>query len=479
VTDAVAAAPAAAVEYEVRRSVPVVLPFLARVVSWPLAFAWIAAGLTWRCLAWGWGLLPGGVRTALVGVVGQVVVAGALAVVVTWFVWGVGRDPSRADVRWAVFWCFLLVVGALALSWVVWRRIGAASGVPAGTDSPGQRLRSFAVEGARYLVFLGDRIPPITGEIRDPDASAGPWHEARRRLRNGRLAMASWIGIVLYLYAGVAAQAGWIATDYHERSEAAASYAPPDGLGGDQPLGRDIFGRNVLDIGLRGITTALWIGVVAALLSAVIGMVLGAVAGYFGRWVDDLIVWLFTTLESIPYLLLLLAFSFIFKKNEDIRDWYNGSFLKESLDVSLGLFTIILAIGLTSWVGICRQVRGEFIRHRDRDYVTAARAIGVPTSRVMFRHIMPNVFYVVLISFSLLFITAIKFEVILSFLGLGLEPREASWGAMISQAKLELLRDPWVWWQLTTATVLMFGLILCVNLFTDALRDALDPRLRQ
>jgi peptide/nickel transport system permease protein len=139
---------------------------------------------------------------------------------------------------------------------------------------------------------------------------------------------------------------------------------------------------------------------------------------------------------------------------------------------------MIFTIGVTSWVGICRSVRGEFIRQRDRDYVTAARAVGIPTRRIVFRHVLPNTFHLVLVSFSLLFIGAIKFEVILSFLGLGLEPGEASWGSMISQAKLELLRTPSVWWQLTTATVFMFGLVLCVNLFADALRDALDPRLK-
>jgi peptide/nickel transport system permease protein len=135
-------------------------------------------------------------------------------------------------------------------------------------------------------------------------------------------------------------------------------------------------------------------------------------------------------------------------------------------------------MGLTSWVGVCRTVRAEFIRQRDRDYVTAARALGLPTSNILFKQILPNVFHLVLVSFSLLLVSAIKFEVILSFLGLGLDPEEASWGSMISQAKLELLREPSVWWQLTTATVFMFGLVLFVTLFAAALRDALDPRLK-
>ena len=135
-------------------------------------------------------------------------------------------------------------------------------------------------------------------------------------------------------------------------------------------------------------------------------------------------------------------------------------------------------IGLTRWTGVCRQVRGEFIRQRDLDYVTAARALGVPTRRIIFRHVFPNVMHLVLISFSLLFIGAIKYEVVLTFLGVGVGAGEASWGAMINEAKLELVSEPTKWWQLTAATLMLFGLVLCVNLFVDALRDALDPRLR-
>jgi peptide/nickel transport system permease protein len=175
----------------------------------------------------------------------------------------------------------------------------------------------------------------------------------------------------------------------------------------------------------------------------------------------------------------MLSFGYVFKKNEDFRAFWEGSFLHRGLGFSVGLFTIVLAVGLTYWVGVCRVVRGEFIRLRDREFVLAARALGVPSRRIVWRHVTPNVAHLVLISFSLLFLAAIASEVILSFLGVGLdEGEEASWGQMISQAKLELLRGQPVWWQITSATVAMFGLLLCVNLFTDALRDALDPRLR-
>jgi peptide/nickel transport system permease protein len=382
------------------RPTSVVLPFVARVLSWPYALGYVALGLVWRTVA---ALLRGGAR------------------------------------------------GARA------------------------RLASFARGGVRYLAFESDELPAWTGRARGEGESHGPWYEAKRRLKKSRLAMLAWIGIVVYLTMGVAAQAGW--TGDHRDQDRNAVYVHPQGFG-EYPLGTDILGRDVLTLAVGGTATALWIGAVAALVSCVIGAALGAVAGYFGRWVDDATVWLYTTFESIPHLLLLLAFAFVLKKNEDLRAWYSESWFQEGLGISLGLFTIVLTIGLTSWVGVCRMVRGEFIRLRDRDYVTAARALGIPTRRTIFRHVFPNVFHLVLISYSLLFVGAVKFEVILSFLGLGVDSGDASWGSMISQARLELIRPDPVWWQLTTATVFMFGLVLCVSLFADALRDALDPRLR-
>ena len=339
------------------------------------------------------------------------------------------------------------------------------------------RHRGYVAAAARYLAFRSDAVPPFSG--RGVDAgSRGPWNEAKHRLKKSRVAMLSWIGIALYLYVGVAAQAGW--TGDFQVQDRDHSYAKPDAFGAwNHPLGADLLGRDVLRVALRGTSTALWIGFFAALLSSAIGAVLGALAGYFGRWVDVAIVWLYTTVESVPYILLILAFGYVFKANTDLQQWYAESFLRTGLGVSMGLFVIVLAVGLTSWVGVCRTVRGEFLRLRERDYVTAARAIGVSTRRTIFRHVFPNAFHLVLVSYSLLFVNAIKFEAILTFLGIGVDEGEASWGQMIAQARVELIRypDP-VWWQLTTATVFMFGLVLCVNLFADALRDALDPRLR-
>lgn len=346
-------------------------------------------------------------------------------------------------------------------------------GLPEGARRLATSLRS----GARYLGFVSDEVPRWDGTARQPGESPGPWHEARRRLTRSRIAVLAWCGLALYLMVGIAAQAGWVGQGY-DVADKSAVYEPPGWFAGPWFLGTDYIGHSVGAMALRGTAVALWVGTFAAVVSCLIGGVLGALAGFFGRWVDDLIVWLYTTLESIPEMLLILAAAYVFKANEGLREAYAASFLAQGLGLSMGLFTIIVVIGLTSWTGVCRQVRGEFIRQRDLDYVTAAQALGVPTRRVIFRHVFPNVMHLVLISFSLLFIGAIKYEVVLTFLGVGVEPGEASWGQMISQAKLELVSEPTKWWQLTAATAMLFGLVLCVNLFVDALRDALDPRLR-
>ncbi len=377
-------------------------------------------------------------------------------------------------------WPLALIGWLVGLLWrafgLLWALIRHGTHPDDGLPEGARRWKAFAVGGLRYLGFQSDEFPPFHGRVRRAGESHGPWWEAKRRLKKSHVAMLSVIIFVLYIHVGLLAQVGVIASDFRETTKG-SEFASPGKEG--FALGADQLGRDVLSIALRGATTALWIGLFAAMLSSFIGMGLGALAGYFGGWVDDLIVWAYTTLSAIPYLLLLMAFSFVFRNNEGVTLWYRESFLYEDWNVSMGLFTIILAIGLTSWVSTCRIVRAEFIKHRDRDYVLAALAMGLPTRRVIFRHVLPNVFHLVLITFSLLFIGAIKFEVILSFLGLGLEPSEASWGNMISAGAGELLRADTVWWGITTATVFLFGLVLSVNLFADALRDALDPRLRK
>ncbi|MGE0193222.1 MAG: ABC transporter permease [Planctomycetota bacterium] len=381
----------------------------------------------------------------------------------------------------------LMALGSLLVRAIVYPLAAGNEDLQRASD-PG----AYAKAAGSYLGFQTPAPPPLWGPVPAPGAPLGPWQQASRRLQKSHVAMASMVLFLLYVYVGIAAQAGWIASGYAatrrgmEHLEPGTEYAksqdnePARKLASSEvpTLGTDFQGRDVLSLTLRGTTTALWIGLFAATLSCFIGVLLGAVAGFFGGWVDDLVVWLYTTISSIPYLLLLLAFAYVFRQQPELKDWFNASFFRTSLDLSLGLFQIIIAVGLTSWVGICRVVRGEIIKLRELEYVTAGRSLGLPTSRLLFKHVLPNAFHLVLVSFSLLFISAIKFEVVLSFLGLGLEPEEASWGAMIRQGAQELIRTPSVWWQITAATVAMFGLVLAVNLLADAMRDALDPRLK-
>ena len=213
----------------------------------------------------------------------------------------------------------------------------------------------------------------------------------------------------------------------------------------------------------------------ASILSLGIGVSLGIIAGYFGGWIDEIITWLFTTVSSIPWVLLMIAMVYALKGTT--FPWFTLQHLRPRFIWTEAdpLLLIILALGLTDWVGICRLIRAEVIKHRDRDYVHAARAAGVGTRRILFRHILPNVFHLVIITFSLGAVAYVQAEVVLTFLGLGISDRP-SWGRMIDDAKLELLRG--VWWQAVAATVAIGILCLALNLLGDALRDALDPRLR-
>jgi peptide/nickel transport system permease protein len=228
-----------------------------------------------------------------------------------------------------------------------------------------------------------------------------------------------------------------------------ASHLPPDGrfwLGTDF-LGRDVFARV-----LHGARTSFVVGLVASAIAIPIGVALGAAAGYFGGWIDRAVVWLFTVVTSVPQILLLTSLSFVLGR---------------------GLGAIYAAVGLTSWVGICRLIRAEVARIKSADYVAAARALGAGRERLLTRHILPNAAHLVVVDFSLRFVYAIKSEAILSYLGLGAQG-EPSWGVMIADARLELVRG--VWWQLAGATGAMFLLVLALNLLGDHLRDRFDPR---
>ncbi len=275
------------------------------------------------------------------------------------------------------------------------------------------------------------------------------WRSALRRLGQNKVAVGCFGVILAYLLLALGCAMGLLFKDYNlVRNDLTYQHPSADFL-----LGTDLFGRSVLARAAHGSVTSITVGLFGSILSLSLGTLLGAMAGYFGGKVDEFIVWIYTTVDTVPYILLIVTFSFI---------------------MGPSLFTMCLAIGLTFWVGQCRIIRGEFIKHRDREYVQAADSLGASHARKIFLHIFPNTFHVLLTNFSLGFVTKVKSEVILSYLGLGVEPGVPSWGVMINDARLELARG--VWWNLAAATGFMFVLVLAFNVFNDSLRDALNPR---
>ncbi len=222
-------------------------------------------------------------------------------------------------------------------------------------------------------------------------------------------------------------------------------------------LGTDKAGGDILFRALKGVRTALIIGGLTTFIAIPFAILFGVVAGFFGGWVDDVIQYIYTTLSSIPGILLIVAFLLLFDR---------------------GLFQICVILGITGWTGLCRLLRAETLKLRELDYVQAAQAFGVSTPMILLRHIVPNLMHIILISFILRFSGLVMSEAILSYIGVGVGPETGSWGNMIVEAQYELGREPIVWWNLLASFIFMFGLVLPVNLFGDAARDALDPRLR-
>jgi peptide/nickel transport system permease protein len=222
------------------------------------------------------------------------------------------------------------------------------------------------------------------------------------------------------------------------------------------PFGADKWGRDVLAKVIQGSETSILVGFAAALVATILGTVLGAFAGYYGGKTDDALNWFYSIFSSIPYILLVLAIAAVLKQK--------------------GVVTVVLILGLTGWTSIFRLVRAEYLKHKARDYVRAANAIGASNLRRMFVHIFPNISHVVLVQLSLHVVLFIKSEVILSFLGFGVPVDTVSWGSMLNESQNELILG--YWWQLAAATVFMAVLVTAFSLFTDALRDALDPKLK-
>jgi ABC-type dipeptide/oligopeptide/nickel transport system permease subunit len=229
------------------------------------------------------------------------------------------------------------------------------------------------------------------------------------------------------------------------------------------PFGADKSGRNVLAMVLHGLRWAFIIGLVTTVISIALAVPIGAVAGFFGGRVDDVIVWFYTTLASVPFLLLLIAIL---------------SAIPVESRAEFGMWAVLVVIGLVTWIGLARLVRAEFMKHKQREYVQACRALGYGNGRIIFGHILPNVSHIVIISFTIGFISSVTIEVFLTFVGVGASTEDMTWGRIITNAKTELSRDPSVWWPLAAATVMLFVLSLAFSIFGDALRDALDPKLK-
>jgi peptide/nickel transport system permease protein len=341
--------------------------------------------------------------------------------------------------------------------------------------------------------------------------SPGLWTLAWRRLRSDSVAMVSLAIVAAFVLMMILSGTGLVAKDWAR--ETGVNYAPPTFVGPDTappadtsaatpstpaaepaapaageaksvdpladvmkdieasksgsaaagdarratlPFGADKWGRDVIAKTIKGSETSIFVGIAAAIVATLIGTVLGAVAGYYGRWIDDALNWFYSIFSSIPYLLLIFAVAAVLQHK--------------------GTLTIVLILGLTGWTSVFRLIRAEYLKHKSREYVQAADAIGASNARRMFKHIFPNVSHVVLVQLSILVVAFIKSEVILSFLGFGVPVDVVSWGSMLNEAQNELLLGKW--WQLVAAGGTMAVLVTAFSLFTDALRDALDPKLR-
>jgi peptide/nickel transport system permease protein len=332
------------------------------------------------------------------------------------------------------------------------------------------------------------------------NVSPGLWALAWRRLRADRIAMGSLAVVLLFLLSVLLSGAGLVAADWE--NEVAVNYAPPSFIGPDPalaalarpappappnafdplaadlgalkaelarkgqatqavkaatlPFGADKWGHDIVKKTIKGGQTSIVVGLVAALVAVALGTLFGAVSGFYGGKVDDLFNWFYSIFTSIPSILMILTVAAVLQTK--------------------GVLTIVLILGLTGWTGPYRLIRAEYIKHKGREYVMAADAIGASNWRRMFSHILPNVSHVALVQMSILVVGFIKAEVILSFLGFGVPVGVVSWGSMLNEAQNELILGKW--WQLAAAASAMALLVTAFSLFADALRDALDPKLK-
>ncbi len=240
-------------------------------------------------------------------------------------------------------------------------------------------------------------------------------------------------------------------------------------------FGTDKVGQDVLYQVLKSIRTGLVIGTLTTLVTMPFALLLGIMAGYFRKWIDDVIQYIYTTLSSIPDVLLIAAAVLMMQVYiGNHPDLFETTI--ERADLKLLFLCIIL--GITSWTGLCRLLRGEALKLREMEYIQAAHAFGVSHWRIMSRHILPNVMHIVMIAMVMDFSGLVLAEAVLSYIGVGVDPSMISFGNMINGARLEMAREPIVWWSLAAAFFFMLLLVLSANLFADAVRDAFDPRIR-
>jgi ABC-type dipeptide/oligopeptide/nickel transport system permease subunit len=326
--------------------------------------------------------------------------------------------------------------------------------------------------------------------------SPGLWTLAWRRLRVDRVAMAALAVVLAFLLMLALSLGGLVAADWER--EVGVNYAPPGFVGASAatasaqgasvvlppnpfdplaadiaalgktgavvapeakrttlPFGADKWGHDIVKKTIKGGQTSIVVGLGAALLAVALGTLFGALAGFYGGLVDDLFNWFYSIFTSIPSILMILTVAAVLQQK--------------------GVATIVLILGLTGWTGPFRLIRAEYIKHKGREYVLAAHAIGASNWQKMFSHIFPNVSHVALVQLSILVVGFIKAEVILSFLGFGVPVGTVSWGSMLNEAQNELILGKW--WQLVAAATAMALLVTAFSLLTDALRDALDPKL--
>ncbi|MCY4419953.1 MAG: ABC transporter permease [Gammaproteobacteria bacterium] len=238
-------------------------------------------------------------------------------------------------------------------------------------------------------------------------------------------------------------------------------------------LGTDKVGEDVLYQALKSIRTGVVIGTLTTLLMLPFAITLGIMAGFFRGWIDDLIQYLYTTLNSVPGVLLIAAAVLMLNV---YMSKHAEAFASLTQRADMRLLFLCLILGLTSWTGLCRLLRAETLKLRAVDYVQAATAFGVGSMQTIFRHILPNVMHIVLITLVLDFSGLVLAEAVLSYINIGVDPTMNSWGNMINSARLEMAREPIVWWSLAASLFFMFTLVLFANLFADVVRDALDPR---